>query len=584
MPSKRKDAPRSLSGPDEIRTVSFVSLGCPKNLVDSEKMLGMLAQDGLAVVSCGTSTDAEEPGVESSTPGATPVGKKKGGPTYDADAVVINTCGFLEASKDESLSVIHDAIRDKEAGRVKRVVVAGCLVQRHRAKMLEWAPGIDAMIGVFDRDKIVEAVRGLKVGAERPESAQQASDAPKYWINANALQAAKVRGMNTTGLTVNGKDGKGIGYFEDDSARLRLTPRHYAYLRISEGCNQNCAFCTIPSIRGKMRSKPLDRIVAEARELIADGAFELNLIGQDTTSYGDDIGIRMGRGSGRDSRSTALGMPGMLRAVAGAFDEVGAKDGWVRLMYAYPSNFSDEMIDAIAEMTGGKNRRVLPYIDMPLQHASSRVLKLMRRNVTREQQEGLVVKLRERIPGMAIRTTLISGFPGETEDDHREQLEFVEAMQFDALGVFEYSREEGTVAGTMEEDASLAVPAEVKKRRRDEVMELQQGIAFEQAAYLGEQFDEGAPTDSGVQFDVLIDTPMQSEGLATTGVGKGGKLYRGRTYFQAPQIDAVTYVQSKAKLSPGELVRCTIVGSDGYDLVARPLSELEKRVGLRVVR
>jgi ribosomal protein S12 methylthiotransferase len=221
---------------------------------------------------------------------------------------------------------------------------------------------------------------------------------------------------------------------------------------------------------------------------------------------------------------------------------------------------------------------------MPLQHASSRVLKLMRRNVTREQQEGLVVKLRERIPGMAIRTTLISGFPGETEDDHREQLEFVEAMQFDALGVFEYSREEGTVAGTMEEDASLAVPAEVKKRRRDEVMELQQGIAFEQAAYLGEQFDEGAPTDSGVQFDVLIDTPMQSEGLATTGVGKGGKLYRGRTYFQAPQIDAVTYVQSKAKLSPGELVRCTIVGSDGYDLVARPLSELEKRVGLRAVR
>jgi ribosomal protein S12 methylthiotransferase len=582
MPSPRKNtAAPAPSGPDEIRTVSFVSLGCPKNLVDSEKMLGMLAQDGLAVVSCGASTGAEEPAVEGAMPGATPVGKtaakgKQRGPTYDADAVVINTCGFLEASKDESLSVIHEAIRDKEAGHVKRVVVAGCLVQRHRAKMLEWAPGIDALIGVFDRDKIVEAVRGLKVGAERPASATAASDAPAYWINANALQAAKARGMQTTGLTVHGKDGKGIGYFEDDSARLRLTPRHYAYLRISEGCNQNCAFCTIPSIRGKMRSKPLERIVAEARELVADGAFELNLIGQDTTSYGDDIGQGMGAG---------VGMPGMLRAVSGIFDELGAKDGWVRLMYAYPSNFSDEMIDALAEMAGvGVNgKRVLPYIDMPLQHASSRVLKLMRRNVTRQQQERLINRLRERIPGMAIRTTLISGFPGETEDDHQEQLEFVEEMQFDALGVFQYSHEEGTVAGTMEDDVTMAVPAEVKARRRDEVMALQQSIAFEQAAYVAEQFDEQNPTTSGVQFDVLIDAATSSEGVATAGVGKGGKLYRGRTYFQAPQIDAVTYVQSKTALSPGEVVRCTVVASDGYDLVARPVSELEKRVGLKVL-
>jgi ribosomal protein S12 methylthiotransferase len=586
MQSTRKNMPPpAAAGPDEIRTVSFVSLGCPKNLVDSEKMLGMLAQDGLAVVSCGASTAAEEPGVESAMPGATPAntgGKsaQKVGPTYDADAVVINTCGFLEASKDESLSVIHEAIRDKEAGYVKRVVVAGCLVQRHRAKMLEWAPGIDALIGVFDRDKIVEAVRGLKVGAERPASATAASDAPSYWINANALQAAKARGMPTAGLTVNGKDGKGIGYFEDDSARLRLTPRHYAYLRISEGCNQNCAFCTIPSIRGKMRSKPLDRIIAEARELVADGAFELNLIGQDTTSYGDDIGVGMG------SAGALRGMPGMLRGVAGVFDELGAKDGWVRLMYAYPSNFSDEMIDALAELAGvGTNgKRVLPYIDMPLQHASSRVLQLMRRNVTRAQQEDLIGKLRERIPGMAIRTTLISGFPGETEDDHQEQLEFVESMQFDALGVFEYSREEGTVAGTMEDDAAMAVPAEVKKRRREEVMELQQRLAFEQAAFLAEQFDEAAPTESGVQFDVLIDAAAVSEGLATTGVGKGGKLYRGRTYFQAPQIDAVTFVQSRSPLSPGELVRCTVVASDGYDLVARPVAELEKRVGLRVLK
>src|SRR6185295_2369773 len=192
-------------------------------------------------------------------------------------------------------------------------------------------------VGVFDRDKIVEAVTG---SAPARQTLEEASDRPQYWIAGNALQAAKARGMQVTGLTVNGKDGKGLGYFEDDSARLRLTPRHYAYLRISEGCNQNCAFCTIPSIRGKMRSKPLDRIAAEARELLLDGAFELNLIGQDTTSYGEDLGAGLAAG---------VGMPGMLRSVSDAVRETTGA-GWVRLMYAYPSNFSDPMIDALSEL------------------------------------------------------------------------------------------------------------------------------------------------------------------------------------------------------------------------------------------
>ncbi|MBC7835039.1 MAG: 30S ribosomal protein S12 methylthiotransferase RimO [Phycisphaerales bacterium] len=538
---------------DEVQTVSFVSLGCPKNLVDSEKMLGLLAQDGLAIVSHDPES-GEDP----------------------ADAIVINTCGFLEASKDESLGVIKEAIAQKEAGKIKRVVVAGCLVQRHRAKMLEWAPGIDALIGVFDRDHIVEAVRGAR--RERAELVDgDADDKPRYWVAANALQAAKLRGRETTGLTVNGKDGKGIGYFEDDSARLRLTPRHYAYLRVSEGCNQNCAFCTIPSIRGKMRSKPLDAIKAEAMELIRDGAFELSLIGQDTTSYGDDIGQGMRAG---------VGLPGMLRAVNTAFDEAGVRDGWVRLMYAYPSNFSDEMIGALAELSilNEKRRgRVLPYIDIPLQHASDRILKLMRRNVTSGHQRELMHKLRERVPGMAIRTTFISGFPGETEADHQQLLEFIEDVGFDAVGVFEYSHEEGTVAGTMEHDSSLAVPADVKKRRRDEVMALQQELAFEQGAFLAEQFDEKSPTGTGVRLDVLIDQGMQSTGRETAGVGRGGKLYQGRTYFQAPQVDAVTYVQSSKPLSAGELVPCVIVGSDGYDLVAKPVDDIERKVGLNVL-
>ena len=534
--------------------MSLVSLGCPKNLVDSEKMLGLLAESGLAPISHD--------------------GEGFGG----ADAVVVNTCGFLEASKDESLGVIKEAIAAKERGEIKRVVVAGCLVQRHRAKMLEWAPGIDAMVGVFDRDKIVEAVSGAAALAQRPRaaSALDASDRPAYWIAANALAAAKDRGMKTSGLTVNGKDGKGLGYFEDDSARVRLTPRHYAYLRISEGCNQNCAFCTIPSIRGKMRSKPLDRIVAEARELLADGAHELLLIGQDTTSYGDDVGFGLnfdGKGGG--------GLPALLRALSDTIDkETGA--GWLRLMYAYPSNFSAPIVDAFAELA--QRGRLLKYLDIPLQHASDRVLKLMRRHVTGDVQERLIETLRERIPGMAVRTTFISGFPGETEDDHRELVDFVERMQFDALGVFEYSHEPGTVAGTMEDDPKLAVSPDDKARRRNEIMELQQRIAFEQAAFLAEQFDEKNPTAGGVQLDVIIDDGLRTSGRKTTGVGEGGRLYRGRAYHQAPQIDSVTYVQSRDKLSPGEVLRCTVVGSDGYDLVARPTAELEKKVGLKVLK
>jgi ribosomal protein S12 methylthiotransferase len=543
-------------------------LGCPKNLVDSEKMLGLLAQDGLAVVSA----DAEN-------------GQGAGG---GADAIVINTCGFLEASKEESLQVIHDAIKAKREGKLKRVVVAGCLVQRHRAKLLDWAPGIDAMVGVFDRDHIVEAVRGVK--SER-KSLTQASDKPKYWIAANALLAAKERGVSTVGLTVHGKDGKGVGYFEDDSARLRITPRHYAYLRVSEGCNQNCAFCTIPSIRGKMRSKPLDRIAVEARELINDGAFEINLIGQDTTSYGDDIGLGMNApGSTRGASDKPRGLPAMLRSMVEAFDEAGM-NGWARLMYAYPTNFSDEMIEAIAELSwlnpsrSGRNKAgVLPYIDIPLQHASDRVLAAMRRNVTAGHQLRLMHKLRDRIPGMAIRTTFISGFPGETEDDHKRLLDFIQAVRFDALGVFEYSKEGGTVAGTMEDDRKLAVPAEVKARRRNEVMELQQRIAFEHNNSLAAKFDEKNPTVGGVRYDVLIDSATRTAGRATSGVGKSGGLYEGRTYFQAPQIDGVTYVHSSRKLVPGELVRCVVVAADGYDLVARPIDELDKRVGLTILR
>ncbi len=551
--ASKKPAAKRASADESCRTVAFVSLGCPKNLVDSEKMLGLLAQQGIAPVPCAPDDPA----------------------FGNADAVVVNTCGFLEASKDESLGVIKEAIAAKARGDVRRVVVAGCLVQRHRAKMLEWAPGIDAMVGVFDRDRIVDAVFGPRTARERRET----HDEPRYWIAGNALVAAKARGVTTTGLTVHGKDARGVGYFEDDSARLRLTPRHYAYLRISEGCNQNCAFCTIPSIRGKMRSKAPDRILAEARELIADGAFELLLIGQDTTSYGDDIGLGLGAtptSNAPASWAPPGGLPSLLRALSDTMDEMGSR-GWMRLMYAYPSNFTDPIIDAFADLS--RRGRLLPYLDIPLQHAADRVLERMRRHVTRAQQARVIRRLRERVPGMAIRTTFISGFPGETEDDHRELLEFIEDMRFDAVGVFEYSHEEGTVAGTMERDPALAVDPETKARRRAEVMELQQRIAFAHAADLAKRH-----ADPAHALDVLIDAPLRTSGRQTSGVGKGGRLYQGRTRFQAPQIDGVTFVQSREALSPGEVVRCVLTDSDGYDLVARPVDDAQRTLGLKVLR
>src|SRR5947207_2427645 len=331
----------SVAKPSKIKSIAFVSLGCPKNLVDSERMLGLLAQDGLSITA-----DVSQ-----------------------ADAIVINTCGFLEASKEESLREIREALEQKKSGRCKRVVVAGCLVQRHKTKLLADVPEVDRLVGVFDREHIVEAVRGK----ENPR-AEHGHFLGKY----HDLSRDK-----TTQLPI----------FENDRARLRLTPRHYAYLRMSEGCNQGCSFCTIPSIRGPMRSKPIDQILLEANELAADGAVELNLIGQDTTSYGTGI-------------CYTPGLSGLLRTLDRELKDVH----WLRLMYAYPSCFTDEMIRTIADCG-----RVVKYIDMPLQHIADSVLTRMRRRVSRAQIETLLGKLREWVPGIAIRTTFIAGSPAETD-------------------------------------------------------------------------------------------------------------------------------------------------------------------------
>ena len=478
--------PRPTKKGNKIESVAFVSLGCPKNLVDSERMLGLLAEDGLAITN-----DAAE-----------------------ADAIVINTCGFLEASREESLGEIRDALKLKEQGKCKRVVVAGCLVQRHKTKLLNDVPGVDRLVGVFDREHIVEAVRGK----ENPRQ-EHGHFLGKYHDLSQEL--ARVSGF---GDRVSGKETKTnrLPVFEDDRARLRLTPRHYAFLRMSEGCNQGCSFCTIPSIRGLMRSKPIEQILLEANELAADGAVELNLIGQDTTSYGTDI-------------QYAAGLSGLLKTL----DKRLPKDvSWLRLMYAYPSCFTDEMIKTIADAN-----RVVKYIDMPLQHINDGILTKMKRRVTRKEIETLLGKLRKWVPGIAIRTTFIAGTPGETDEQHRELVEFVEEFGFEMMGVFPYSQEPGTPMARME--GQLA--DEVKQQRVEELMLAQQQVAFARANSM-----------VGKTIEVLVDRAAGRD-------EEDG--YVARSQSQAPDIDSVVFVSGDG-LHPGQLVNVKVTDYQAYDLVA----------------
>lgn len=459
-----------------LQTVGFISLGCPKNLVDSEKMLGLLAEDGLTI----TSDPAQ------------------------ADAIVINTCGFLQASKDESMGAIREAAAFKTTGRCRRLVVAGCLAQRYGTRLLDEAPEIDSLVGVFDRVSIIQAVRGNEEAtAERPHYLG------KYH------QLKQVDKLVT---------------LEPDQGRLRLTPRHYAYLRISEGCNQGCSFCTIPSIRGPMRSKPIDRILTEARELAADSCRELLLIGQDTTSYGIDIGYDGG-------------LAGLLRTLDRELTDIP----WIRLMYAYPSCFTDEMIQAIAD-----SPRILKYIDMPLQHINDEMLTLMRRRVTRKQTETLLEKLRSRVPGITIRTTFIAGSPGESEKQFEELLQFVKDFEFDMLGVFPYSPEPGTAMGRLQDQ----LPETVRHQRVEQIMLAQQQIAFAKAKSM-----------IGRELNVIVDRPADAD----------GDDFIARSSAQAPDIDSVTVVQSR-KLTAGQIIPVTITDTQDYDLIARPAHSRSRRL------
>ncbi len=474
-------------------------------------MLGLLAQDGLSI-----------------TPDASL-----------ADVVVINTCGFLEASKTESLQEIRDAVALKKSGKVQRVVVAGCLVQRHKTKLLNDVPEIDRLVGVFDREHIVEAVRGK----ENPRQ-DHGHFLGKYHDLSRELERLSGSGSRVPG---SGKDSDSdssrnpepgtrnpktnrLPVFEDDRARLRLTPRHFAYLRMSEGCNQGCSFCTIPSIRGPMRSKPIEQILLEAKELAADGAVELNLIGQDTTSYGTDI-------------SYAAGLSGLLRTLNKEMKDVH----WLRLMYAYPSCFTDEMIKTIAD-----SDRVVKYIDMPLQHINDELLNVMKRRVTRKQIETLLEKLRKWVPGIAIRTTFIAGSPGETDAQHKELVQFVKDFGFDMMGVFPFSPEPGTPMGK----AAGQLPDDVKQARVDELMLAQQEIAFKRAKSM-----------VGQQMQVLIDRPAGRD--AEDG-------FVARHQGQAPDIDSCVFLHADG-VHPGQMLNVKITDFQAYDLVAEiPKSKSKK--------
>jgi ribosomal protein S12 methylthiotransferase len=441
-----------------IATFSFVSLGCPKNLVDSERMLGLLAQDGYVLV-----PDSEP-----------------------ADLVIVNTCGFIDAARQESLSVIREMIERKRAGGVKGVVVAGCLAERQRDMLLEEVPEVDQIVGVFGREEIVKVAERVLGQLEEQRT---------------LFRPAPVRA-------------------QDDRARLRITPRHLAYLKVSEGCDRLCTFCAIPGMRGKHITKPIEAVVEEARELAADGARELNLVAQDMTYYGMDL-------YGRPRLAE------LLRELA----QVEGID-WIRVLYNYPACFTDELYETLASTP-----KIIPYLDMPLQHINDRLLRAMNRRHTRAQTEEIISRLRATIPGLVLRTTFIVGFPGETEQEFNELAAFVKESRFERLGVFTYSYEPGTPAIRLPDHLA----EDVKIQRRDALMALQQPIAF--------AFNQSLV---GKRLDVLID------GRYAGGPG----LWQGRTYADAPDVDGLAIVEG-AGIQAGDLVPCTIVGVDGYDLIAR---------------
>jgi ribosomal protein S12 methylthiotransferase len=447
-----------------MKKIGFISLGCPKNLVDSEVMMGELKQSGYEITA-----DARE-----------------------ADTLVVNTCGFIESAKRESIEAILEAARLKAEGRAQRLVVAGCLVERYRDELKQEMPEVDAFIGTNQLKQITN------VCDER--------------ANTRQLPVLPIGNQSATYL------------YDESTPRVLATPSYSAYIKIAEGCDRPCGFCFIPQMRGHFRSRHFDSIMNEAQQLVAKGVKELILVAQDSSRYGEDLGER--------------------DALACILRELSRMDGveWVRVMYTYPTHISDAFLDVIAT-----EQRAVKYLDMPLQHASAKVLKLMRRGGTRAGLERLIKRVRERVPDIAIRTTFITGYPGETESDFAELLNFVRAMEFDHVGVFTYSDEEGTHAF----DLPDKVDARTMKRRRDLLMREQRRISRRRK-----------------QMRVGKTVRVLFEGVAK----ETDLLWQGRMETQAPDIDGCVLINDAPEdfqPIPGQFVKVLIMQAHDYDLVGR---------------
>ena len=439
--------------------ILFVSLGCDKNLVDSEVMLGLLAQNGHQMV------DSEE----------------------EADVIVVNTCCFINDAKEESIQTILEMAEYKKDGSIKALIVTGCLAQRYKQEIMDEIEEVDAVLGTTSYDKIVEVIEEALQGHKK-------------------LELTDIDALPTV-----------------ESKRLVTTGGHFAYLKIAEGCDKHCTYCIIPKIRGNFRSVPMERLIKEASDLVEQGVKEIILVAQETTLYGIDL-------YGKKS----------LHVLLKELCKIGGLR-WIRILYCYPEEITDELIQVIKE-----EDKICNYLDIPIQHASDGVLKRMGRRTSKQQLIDTVKKLREEIPDIALRTTLITGFPGETVEQHEELMEFVDEMEFDRLGVFTYSPEEDTPAATMPDQ----IEESVKEDRQAELMELQQEIAFDLAERM-----------IGKEVIVMFEGKVADE-----------NVYVGRTYMDAPNVDGLIFVETNEELMSGDFAKVRVTGALEYDLIGELIS------------
>lgn len=434
--------------------ILFISLGCDKNLADSEEMLGLLTAGGHEI------TDDET----------------------QADAIVINTCCFIKDAKEESVETILEMAEYKKTGSCHALIVTGCMAQRYQKEIIEEVPEVDAVLGTTSYGDIVKALEETVAGNHFEEF-------------------------------------RDIDYLPDTgSKRVLTTGGHFGYLKIAEGCDKHCTYCIIPKLRGKFRSVPMERLIAQAEDMAEQGVKELILVAQETTVYGKDL-------YGKKSLHILLKKLCEIRGIR-----------WIRILYCYPEEIYDELIETIRD-----EKKICHYLDIPIQHASDRILKRMGRRTSKQELIDIVGKLRKEIPDIVLRTTLITGFPGETEEDHEELKEFVDEMEFDRLGVFTYSPEENTPAAEMADQ----VPEEVKEERRDELMELQQEISY----------DRGQDR-IGQELLVMIEGKVADE-----------SAYIGRTYGDAPKVDGYIFVQTGELLMTGDFAKVRVTGALEYDLI-----------------